>query len=238
MVITQLQRIFISCSALSLLFIFSGCGPKYRAKRLEHLNKKTADYHETKNNVTVYAKKFSPDDLEYYFTNERYLFGGGVVNRMQRHLEAIEVTVDNGTANTLILDPKAISLDTMNLKSVYKKVSFSCIPPMLYTAAIGAGWATLFSAIIFHKVLAVFVVPVAIADGLIGALYVHGPNKHLKKDLTQKMLQDKQVIYPDELKSFLLFVNKKEFVPSFILNIKKDSDVFADFDVVLPTDTK
>ena len=91
--------------SLLLILTCAGCikSPSLRPKNLNPLSKETACDAQTKEEVTVYAKKLDAGDQEL-------MFGKYAKQLKKYHIVPVQLTIENKSANCLILTDKNIHL--------------------------------------------------------------------------------------------------------------------------------
>jgi hypothetical protein len=103
-----------SCSLL-LILTCAGClkTPIQRPKNLKPLTKETAHDSQTKEQVTVHAKKLSLEDQELMF--------GNCAKQLEKyHIVPVQLTIENNSTTCWVLTDKNIALNKLTIDEVNK----------------------------------------------------------------------------------------------------------------------
>jgi hypothetical protein len=99
--------------SLSLVLILSCAGCLKKPINLKPLTKECAHDTQTKELVTVHAKKLS-------FENQKELFGNDAKQLAKHHIIPVQITIENGNKTAWILSNQNISLKVLNIDEVNK----------------------------------------------------------------------------------------------------------------------
>lgn len=226
------------------LIILSGCGPRYKAKQLTPLTHTQPEFKETKNNITLAAKKLNKEEADELFDGR-----SNILFNKKRPVYPIQCSVNNGSNQTIRISKDDISLPLIGpyrASQILRTSTGLCIlgplcggilalPVITYLAAIGLSLTQTYTC-----PCCIFIPALAIAGGiyLIGApslAYALGSasskaNTAINHDLNEKMLNDCLVISPGQKKDFMLLAQGSKYQPNFTMTVAneiKEKTIFA-----------
>jgi hypothetical protein len=233
------------CAAILLL---PACGPQYQNKALIPMRENTAQYQETKNQVTVYAKRLNRSEANALFDGRgKYLFS------THNPIYPIQITVVNKSADEISFDPTKITLKFANPKNVANRLQYQTVfntvgiiaagilgfvilAPLTMIACL-SGSATAGIAILGGKAaLAGLLVITPTASIYYGNAWSKA-NQRITTDLNCKTARKSDTsiatIKPEEELSCILFADGKSFNPQFDVTIQKNNHAII-FNANLP----
>lgn len=244
---------------VSLLLVipiaFSGCAHKakrssYHPQQLRHVTHETADFSETKQNVTIHVKRLNKEENQYYF-------GGYALKTFQ----PIQITVYNQGAQAVVIAPENVELKQVPLDRVqsvmtgarYQHVGLlTCISALVTSIVLGPPIATVWLLAMHPMYHAGWWAGLSSFFGLVGLASINpiawwafwsdgGEDRRalkqlVRSDVESKMLAQDLVIPPYETKSVLAFAKKQKSYSPFSITLFhfNDSRKTVEFTVSLP----
>jgi len=238
----------VSCAFIGLLLFVSGCAKKsnYKPHSLPSLKESVhVDYQETKEQVTVRAKKFTHNDCDTFFGDRASKILSG-----KRPLQPIQLCIENSSKVAVLLFDENINLRLVPTQMVAGRLTpyrfatsaiwsgvglfgLSVITlPWLFPAAfplfchILGAFGTILSvngAVFFFLSAPLILVAtpfIFIADN---ALFRSCP-KELKNCIHKTEKGKAVVIHPDGIIDMLIFVHCDQFKPTFDVTLLNEND--------------
>lgn len=232
--------------SLGVLLVIPACGPKYQSKQLKPLNKQSAQFEQTKDNVSLRVRKLSAQEADVLFDKHaKQLFS------KTDPILPLQCSITNTSDKTILVKKHGIDLDLVKTNEVVKRIGKG---KDLSYALIGVGSAALIvSAIaIFPYGLAFLFfcgAPACLIAGAVStgffivatplAVYynndtVNQYNKTMNGDISKQVIADSIAIEPSKTVDFLLFADGETFKPNFTFTVSDaDAKKHTIFDVDL-----
>lgn len=245
----KFSHILLSFSVIALVTL-SGCvrAPKYTPRPLTKLTKETADYNQTRDNVTVMAKKLTGAESTETF--------GTDLTALKKGITPVQLTVENNNAAGIRIDNKNTTLPLIPAKDITEKLSYSVAARIAgYGAlmgssaglAVGGFFATAegvvslaymgvgmpllaTGSVLLFGGAALFVAAPII--GIINAIKTAKVNKIIKADVEAKTLST-LTIQQNETKNTLIFVHAKDLPHEFNLKVAHEADANKTIDFTI-----
>lgn len=227
----------IFVTILLALLVLPACGPSYQVKQLKHLERQTSSFEQTKDNVLLRVHPLSKSESDKIFDERGYY-----LLRNKHPLQAIQITVFNKTDNVFILSADMIDLTLAPAAQVIKAIEYdrtaqTMVPLLIGTAGVITRVATAGDSR-FEK-------NCATADAIVlgaGTAAVAAANNQdaktandlLADDVNDKILSnDGMVIKPFEKVSTLVFVEKRNMRPGFMISLQHKDQSLLSYEVQL-----
>jgi hypothetical protein len=201
---------------LSLIFLVSGCG--YKFKPLRPMSRSKADYCETQDAVSLRISRLSAEELADCFNGKKATIS----------MVPLMITIKNESEYAVRLSPRQVSLTLLEYEDVYERLRSSICKPWLIGGAIATG-ALIYGCTQLNQpddgAKALGSVAVAetalISGGLASEVSKHGNDK-FAIDLGRKLFYQEKLL-PGERITKIMFADKEQF--------KKQFKITATFDV-------
>lgn len=234
------------CFASQLLLLFlCGCGvkvPYYIPKYLAPLQKETAHYEKTIDNVTVRIRKFDIQDNKELFGRQ-----GKNLSNTNKKIYPLQLTISNHSDRTWILDRHNIELTLMNKREIAEKLFVTDTNNALFYSALGMGTSLiLFGAglgcMLAGKYAAAYATKTIFYTGVglttvsaFPAALSESHNKHYSQavydtnnlifdDIERKTVPFTCTMHPNVMLNALMFVKAKDWAPEFAITLLDQSD--------------
>lgn len=245
----KFSRLLLSFAVIALVTL-SGCvrAPKYTPRPLTKLTKETADYSQTKDNVTVMAKKLTGAESAETF--------GTDLTTLKEGITPVQLTVENNNPINMQINSKDVNLRLLSEKNITEKLShsvgarvagygalmgssaglavggfFATVEGVVSLAYIGVGMPLLATgSVLLFGGAALFVAAPII--GIINAVKTAKVNKLIKADVEEKTLST-LTIQPNETKNTLIFVHTKDLPNEFNLKVAHEADANRTIDFAI-----
>jgi len=227
-----------NCFAIGLLFLLGGCAKKYKVPPLKHVNKKSADFVEKKEDVEIRINHFDYKKLGSLFKS----------SFNKRDMEGYLLTIKNNSDQNVFLDYKNIDLSLVSTQELYQGLSkrpltrlgvglgatvalgftavtlasipFCCMAPCFFASC--GFLATIFSGA---------ATPVIFLGSIFGGVGSATFNAKLEKELTHRIVS--QVSVKPEKKYSTLFVTRNQSKAFNITLVNGDGKQLVTFNVKL-----
>lgn len=124
--------------ALSLLVLPQCSYKKYQVKRLNNLTQETATYTETKEHITVKAKKFTAEESREFF------YDVDLISDKKKPVQPVHITIENNRSKPINCNIQIQEGMRISKAQLAQQLHVSCgaIVAMVYTSGV-AGWLLL-----------------------------------------------------------------------------------------------
>lgn len=238
---------FLSMIGLTL----PGCFPKYKSKALKPLTRETAQFKQTKDNITLAVKKYTKEEANSSFDGR----GKGLYNK-KNPIYALQCAVTNRSQTDVALDQKGISLKTVSLEQTINLMKHNQI--LRCAGLTGLGLLGVAGSFVAGGAIAFALVPTChagnsvsggcaigraiftgFAGGLAGAVVGLGAvivvigldakatsqaNKALIADLKKQTMWQSISIKPGQELNFLFFVEHNFYQPQFDITFNTEKN--------------
>jgi hypothetical protein len=227
----------IPATLLVALLVLPACSPTYQQKQLRHLERQTSSFEQTKDNVLLRVHPLAKEESDKLFDGRGYY-----LLRNKNPLQAIQITIFNKTDHTFILSSDMIDLALAPAKQIIKAIEYDRTAQTIIPFIIGAAAVT-------TRIAAAgdsrYEQNCATADAIalgIGTTAVAASNNQQAKDanalladdVMDKMLScDGMVIKPFEKVSTLIFVEKRNMRPGFMISLQHKDQSLLSYEVQL-----
>ena len=216
-------RLLSAVLAVGSLLLLSGCA-NYKAMTLPQLTQHS--HQSEKKNLSLEHKVFDKADCQEYL---------GRKNLLKKGFQPVQLTVTNNTNRNYVYSSSSLSLPTVPVEVVAKKVYYStggravgvgiaaAVGSVLAVTAIVGGCGVLGASWFWH-----YVFPPALlfsgvpftAGATASGIKASKANKDLKVDFVSKAFPREGILRPYQSINGIVFVQKKSFNPNFtfILN--------------------
>jgi outer membrane lipoprotein-sorting protein len=228
------SRITAACIAASILLL-PACGPQYKPRALKPLSQKTAQFEETKNDITVRAQKMARHQ-------SKELFGPSAGHFEKTNICPIQLTIKNDSEARILYDPAQTNLKFADNKSVasclqYYPATIGSLIVVLGLCGIAA--ASLFAfPFVFMSAYAGYLMPIAGAGlATIAGILILTPstsiyyaktgaiaNQEIVHDINSKTITAARTIKPHEELNAILFADKKSFTNTFEIIFENETN--------------
>lgn len=223
---------------LSALLTLAGCGKiPYRPKSIKSISVES-DYTGIKDNVILRVKKLTEAEVSHLFGQH-----GEQFSNPRFPLVPLHFSIHNLSNTALIIDPKNISLDSVNYRVVSKQLQTSSLGKTMRSISYGALTAILtagasFAGVIYGQIndnnaqtenaklfwditapLILIATPVI---AFIKTIKSVRNNNKIKRDLKSKILHKSVIIQPGQQYDTLLFVHARNYHAQFILSLVEE----------------
>lgn len=234
--------------SLGVLLVIPACGPKYQSKQLKPLNTRSAQFEQTKDNVTLRVKQLNKQETNALFDNR-----ASELFTKNNPIVPLQITITNNSAKDLLFNKKTFTLDICNEHDVISRITFydptGRVLVKRTLSALGLGISGL--GIYPAAWLAVFIPPLGITlcYGLAGTFiyscysFITSDNEYDKcekenikidDDFTHKTIEGNSVVIKANNEfTALLFANGKTFKPNFALTLSDSDNKKLAFDIDL-----
>jgi hypothetical protein len=223
---------------LAALVLLPGCihVPSYRAQPLKLISGNCM-YRDVQGNVIMQSKKLSQSEIFSLF-GER---GSWLIN-MQNTIRPIYLSIINHSDQVYYIEPFSIELELMSYEFVASSMKSGILGTpgknardmdqvdQLAVTALAAGATSVAAVSLVGAVTTdneAFFVPYAgaLIIPLIPSVNAGVNNMRVKKDLRDKVLHKKEMIYPGDQLSRLVFVKSTDYSPTFAVKIYEQNNV-------------
>lgn len=227
---------FLSLILIALL-VLPACGPTYQPKQLKHLERQTSLFEETKDNVLLRVHPLSKAESDKLFDGRGYY-----LLRNKNPLQAVQITVFNKTDNIFILSSDMIDLALAPAQQVIKALEYdrtaqTIIPLLIGAAVITTRVAAAGDSRYEQNCATADAIALGVGTGAVAASnnqQSKDANELLADDVIDKMLScDGLVIKPFEKVSTLVFVEKRNMRPGFMISLQHKDQSLLSYDVQL-----
>jgi hypothetical protein len=233
--------------SLGVLLVIPACGPKYQSKQLKPLNTQSAQFEQTKNNVTMRVKQLNQQEANAQFNGR-----ASKLFMRKYSIVPLQVTITNAGTDEILFNKSALDLDLCNEREVAELLYTNAQSRVIGIRALcGAGFGVSCIGIYPALWIAALGIPfgVPLLMSLCGAAIYSGyafmtadnqyetcadVNDVIDKDISAKTLKvNAATIKPGKELNYLLFANGKTFKPNFTLTLSDSDNKKLAFDVDL-----
>ncbi|CAN5216494.1 hypothetical protein BH09DEP1_BH09DEP1_6240 [soil metagenome] len=232
------MKSIITLSTLALaILLLPGCGAHYQQKQLKHLDKGNSLFEQTKDNVLLRVHPLNKSESDKIFDGRGYY-----LLRDKNPLQAIQITVFNKTDHIYILSSDMIDLSLSKSAQVIKAIEYdrtaqTIIPLIIGAAAVTARVAAAGDSRYDQHCATADSVALGVGTAAFAAgnnAQAKNANELLADDVTDKMLScDGMVIKPFEKVSSLVFVEKRNMRPGFMLSLQRNDQALLTYEVTV-----
>lgn len=222
--------------ALAIL-VLPACAPHYQPKQLKHLDKETSLFEQTKDNVLLRVHPLTKPESDKLFDGRGYY-----LLRDKNPLQAIQITVFNKTDHIYILSSDMIDLSLAKSGQVieaieYNRVAQTIVPLLIGAAAVTARVAAAGDSRYERNCATADSIALGVGTGAVAASnnqQAKNANDLLADDVADKILScDGMVVKPFEKVSTLIFVEKRNMRPGFMLSLQRNDQALLTYEVLV-----
>lgn len=224
---------------LSILLVLAGCGKiPYRPKSIKSISIES-DYTGIKDDVILRVKKLTEAEISHLFGHQ-----GEKFSNPRFPLVPLHFSIHNLNDTALILDPKNISLESVNYRTVSKQLQSSSLGKTMRTMSYGALTAILtagasFVGVIygqlsnkdsyaensklFWNITAPLILIATPFIAFVKTIKSARTNGKIKQDIKKKTLHKSIVIQPGQQYDTLVFVHTYDYRSQFILKLVEEN---------------
>lgn len=230
----QILKLFF---ILIVIAVLPACGPSYQIKQLKHLERQSCSFEQTKDNVLLRVHPLSKSESDTLFDGRGYY-----LLRNKNPLQAIQVTAFNKTDHVFILSADMIDLQlapkTQIVKAIeYDRTAQTIVPLIIGTAGVMARIAAAGDSHHEKHCAAADSIALGVGTAAVAASnneQAKTANELLADDVHEKILSgDGMVIKPFEKISTLIFVEKRNMRPAFMLSLQHKDQSLLSYEVQL-----